>query len=161
MGIITGELIRLDATLNDKESVIEYLVTTMKNQNRITDREKLLEDIYIREEEASTSMGLGIALPHAKSEAVTQTSVVFLRLDHTISWNTDNDIQLIFGIFVPIENTDNEHLKILAHLARKLMSQDFREQLLAAQTVEECQDLLQSLNKEKKDEEVINNERER
>lgn len=146
MEIITDKLIQLDVTLDSKESVINHITSILMSQNRIGDKEKLIEDIYMREEEASTSMGIGIAIPHAKSVAVNQASVVFLRLNRKIDWNTDNDVQMIFGIFVPAQNVDNQHLKILSSLARKLANQEFREELLNVQTQAECEKLLKTLN---------------
>lgn len=146
MEIITDELIQLDIELLDKESVVDYIANILLEQNRITDSNQLIFDIYQREEEASTSMGLGIAIPHAKSSAVTNASVVFLRLNQPIEWNTDKDVRMVFGIFVPAENIDNQHLKILSSLARKLANQPFRDELLSIQTQLECKELLQTIN---------------
>lgn len=154
MEIITKDMIQLDVDLEGKESVINHLANLMNQYDRISNKEKLLEDIYLREEETSTSMGLNVALPHAKSTAVIKPSVVFLRLKHKINWDTDDNVKMVFGIFIPIKNTDNEHLKILAQLARKLMDPEFREELLNAKSKEECKLLLDSLNKTLSDEEV-------
>lgn len=146
MEIITDELIQLDVELLDKKAVIDYIANILLEQNRATDKVQLIFDIYQREEEASTSMGLGIAIPHAKTSSVTNASVVFLRLNQPIEWNTDKDVQMVFGIFVPAENIDNQHLKILSSLARKLANQPFRDELLNIQTQIECKELLQTIN---------------
>ncbi|WP_368646202.1 PTS sugar transporter subunit IIA [Alkalibacterium putridalgicola] len=154
MEIITKDMIQLDVDLEGKEAVINHLVNLMNQHDRITDKEKLIEDIYLREEETSTSMGLSVALPHAKSAAVIKPSVVFLRLKNKINWDTDDNIMMVFGIFIPVKNTDNEHLKILAQLARKLMDPEFREKLLNTKSKANCKLLLDSLNKTITNEEV-------
>lgn len=146
MGIITHELIELDVDLKSKDSIINYIVDTLKKHTRIDDKDQLLTDIYEREEEASTSMGFKVAIPHAQSLPVLESSVVFLRLKDEADWNEDTDVRLIFGIFVPKSNADNSHLKILAKIARKLASEEFRNKLLEVETVEECEKLLQSIN---------------
>ncbi|MDE1549310.1 PTS sugar transporter subunit IIA [Jeotgalibaca caeni] len=146
MEIIAEEFIQLDVSLKDKDAVIAYITDLLKNKKRIDDPAQLKRDILLREEEASTSMGLAIAIPHAKSVAVKETTVVFLRLNPSIQWNSDAGIQMIFGIFVPAENVENQHLKILSSLARKLANENFREQLLQVPTPTACKDLLQALN---------------
>lgn len=154
MEVISQELIELDINIETKDRVIEYAAKKMTEFKRINDKEKLIEDIYLREEEASTSMGLGVAIPHAQSSAVLEASVVFIRLKNEINWNDDKDVRLVFGIFVPSENVDNTHLKILAQIARKLASEDFRNQLLTIQTVEECAKLLESINNQLNEEQT-------
>ncbi|MGX6979302.1 PTS sugar transporter subunit IIA [Vagococcus elongatus] len=146
MEIITEDLIYLDIELVSKEEIIDCLADILIKQNRITDKYQLIADIYHREEEASTSMGLGIAIPHTQSNSVLEASVVLIRLKRKIEWNEDKDVQIIFGIFVPVENIDNQHLKILSKLARQLTNQGFREQLLRVQTPEECRRQLEGLN---------------
>lgn len=146
MDVISQELIDLDIKIQSKERVIEHAADKMLEFNRTNDVEKLIEDVYLREEEASTSMGFGVAIPHAQSTAVTEASVVFMRLNEGIDWNEDKDVQLIFGIFVPSENVDNTHLKILAQIARKLVNEEFRNYLMTVETVEECEKLLESIN---------------
>lgn len=146
MEIITEELIQLDVSLTDKDGVIDYIIALLNRKGRTDDPLQLKKDILLREEEASTSMGLAIAIPHAKSTAIKESSVVFLRLDPSIEWNTDVGIKMIFGIFVPAENVENQHLKILASLARKLANHEYREKLLHVITPIACKELLQALN---------------
>jgi len=147
MAIISEDLILLDYDIDNKDNVIEFLVDRMQKTNRITNGEILTNDVYLREEEASTSMGFGVAIPHAQSSSVLESSVVFIRLKNDITWNDDKGIRLIFGIFVNESNPDNTHLKILAKLARKLVQEEFRERLLEVKSTKECQDLLESINK--------------
>lgn len=146
MNVISQKLIELDIDIQNKDQVIEYISDLMAENSRANDKEKLIKDIYLREEEASTSMGFGVAIPHAQSSAVLEASVVFIRLKDEIDWNEDKDVRLVFGIFVPSENVDNTHLKILAQIARNLVNEDFRNQLLTVKTGKDCEYLLESIN---------------
>ncbi|GGP07821.1 MULTISPECIES: PTS sugar transporter subunit IIA [Oceanobacillus] len=146
MEIIREEFIKLDINLENKKEVIDYIANLLINSNRVRDKGLLLKDVYLREEEASTSMGLGIAIPHAKSLSVKEPTVVFLRLNESIKWNEDKDIKMIFGIFVPAENVDNQHLKILSSLSRKLTDEQYREALLKVKSIKDSERLLQGLN---------------
>jgi len=144
--VITADLIELDVELHNKFDVINYIVKKMDVLHRTTDKSKLLEDIFLREKEGPTSMGLGVAIPHAQTDSVTAPSVIFIRLKKDIDWNDDSNIRLIFGICVPTSNSDNQHLKILAKISRNLLNEDFRSQLLTANTSEECEKILNKIN---------------
>lgn len=146
MEIIREEFIKLDINLKNKKEVIDYIANVLIKSNRARDKGSLLNDVYLREEEASTSMGLGIAIPHAKSLYIKEPTVVFLRLKEAIKWNEDKNIKMIFGIFVPIENVDNQHLKILSSLSRKLADEQYREALLKVKSIKDSERLLQGLN---------------
>lgn len=144
--IIREDFINLDVSLNNKEEVIDFIGDILYSYGRITDKNALLKDMYMREEEASTSMGLGIAIPHAKSLAVKVSTVVFLRLETPIAWNDDTGINMVFAIVVPAKNIDNEHLKILSTLSRNLANESFRGQLLNAANKAESKKLLEGIN---------------
>lgn len=146
MEVISQDLIELDIDLSTKKSIISYIVDKMGKQNRAGNVENLEKDIYLRESEASTSMGFGVAIPHAQSDSVLEASIVFLRTKEEICWGNDKDVRMIFGIFVPSSNPDNQHLKLLAKLARRLVSDEFRNELLKIDTVEECERMLQEIS---------------
>lgn len=144
--IITADLIELDIELQGKLDVINYIVKKMDDLRRTSDKNKLLEDIFIREKEGPTSMGLGVAIPHAQTDSVTVPSVIFIRLKKDIDWNDDSNIRLIFGICVPTSDSNNQHLKILANISRNLLNEDFRNQLLTINTSKECEKILSKIN---------------
>ncbi|MDD6467377.1 MAG: PTS sugar transporter subunit IIA [Erysipelotrichaceae bacterium] len=141
MDLINDNLILLNSDCSNKDETITLLANTLNEQNRLFDKDQYIKDVYNREEELPTSMGLGIAIPHAQSIGVSKTSLVFIRTKSPILWNND-EVRMIFGIAVPKENKDNEHLKILSKLARKLMDEDFRAQLLNENDKEVCANLL-------------------
>jgi fructose-specific phosphotransferase system IIA component len=140
--LINEQLILLDIDLKSKEEVLNNIAFLLEKDNRLNSTELFIRDVYLREEELSTSMGLNMAIPHAKSEGVKATSLVFLRLKNEITWNEDDKVKYIFGIAVPKENEDNIHLKILSNLARKLINKEYVEYLAEIEDKQKCVELL-------------------
>lgn len=143
MSIINEELIEIDVNLSTKDEVITHFADILDAQKRLCNKDLFIRDIYKREEEMSTSMGLGVAIPHTQSDSVKDPSLVFIKLKNPIGWNTDNNVRLIFGIAVPKGGKQNEHLRILSGLARKLMNDDFRDQLAHVEDKEDCLKILE------------------
>ena len=146
--IITSDLIDLDIELHDKTMVLNHIIKKMNEHNRTNDKNKLLEDILLREGEGPTSMGFGVAIPHAKSDSVLKPSVIYLRLKEEIDWNEDNNIKMIFGICVPVSSSGDQHLKILANISRSLLNEDLRRELLNVKSTEKCEQILSTINDE-------------
>jgi fructose-specific phosphotransferase system IIA component len=132
----------LDIDLKSKEEVLNNIAFLLEKDNRLNSTELFIKDVYLREEELSTSMGLNMAIPHAKSEGVKATSLVFIRLKNEITWNEEDKVKYIFGIAVPKDNEDNIHLKILSNLARKLINKEYVEYLAEIEDKQKCVELL-------------------
>ncbi|WP_159061042.1 PTS sugar transporter subunit IIA, partial [Streptomyces hygroscopicus] len=90
-----------------------------------------------REEQGTTGLGEEIAIPHAKTDAVTAPVVGFARSPEGIEWGAPDGTKarLVFMIAVPEAAAGDEHLRILARLSRTLMAAEFRERLLGAADV--------------------------
>lgn len=146
MRLIEEELIEINASLKTKEKVIEKFCDLLFEKGRVTEKEGFVEDVFTRENEMSTSMGLGIAIPHAQSNYVKYPSLVFIKLDEPITWKDDSNVEMIFGIAVPKESGSKDHLRILSTLARKLMDTDFREELSNITSKQEGQKVLNFLD---------------
>ena len=106
MSIINEELIEIDANLNNKEEVITHFAEILDDQKRLSNKDLFIHDVYEREEEMSTSMGLGVAIPHTQSDSVKDPSLVFIKLKNPIDWNTDNNVQLI--LVLPYQKATNK-----------------------------------------------------
>jgi fructose-specific phosphotransferase system IIA component len=119
--IITENLIALDVKLTDKAAVIDEIANMLAANSRLVDRETYIKDVYEREEIVPTGIGDLIAIPHARSAAVSRSSLVYLRLAAPIQWTEEEEARFIFGIAVPEDNVDNLHLKILSTVAKKLL----------------------------------------
>ena len=119
--IITESLIVLDVVLTDKAAVINKVADLLAANSRLDDRELYIKDVYDREAMVPTGIGDLIAIPHARSAAVSKSSLVYLRLSSAIRWSDEEEARYIFGIAVPEDNVDNLHLKILSTVAKKLL----------------------------------------
>lgn len=119
--IINEDLIALDIELNDKAEVIHEIARLLVANSRLKDYETYIKDVYEREEIVPTGIGDLIAIPHARSAAVSKSALVYLRLTSAIRWSDDEDARFIFGIAVPEDNVDNLHLQILSTVAKKLL----------------------------------------
>ncbi|MCO7202253.1 fructose PTS transporter subunit IIA, partial [Microbacterium sp. CnD16-F] len=136
--IITAELVSIDEPLGaDKRAVIDALARRVAAQGRATDGARLADDAWAREEKDETGLPGGIAIPHAKSAAVTQASLAFARLNPGVDFGAeDGGADLVFLIAAP-DTAAEEHLAVLSKLARSLMRDDFTAGLRAASTADE------------------------
>lgn len=100
-----------------------------------------------REEVVSTAIGYSVAIPHGESDAVKDTFVACLKLNHPLQWD-EEQVNLIFMIGVPLASRNAEHLRILAMLSRHLIKADFRQQLQDAKTSEAFYDCISVLEEE-------------
>ncbi|MET0736127.1 MAG: fructose-specific PTS transporter subunit EIIC [Microbacterium sp.] len=130
---ITPELVSLDVGLGaDKQAVIRSLAARVVAQGRATDAEALYADAWAREQKDETGLPGGIAIPHAKSAAVTVPSLAFARLSPGVDFGAgDGPADLVFLIAAP-EGAAEAHLAVLSKLARSLMQDDFTSGLRAA-----------------------------
>lgn len=138
------EHIALDSSPTDKRACIEYLLDLLVDAGRIEDRETALEALLAREEETTTGVGMGIGIPHAQTDAVSEPSVAFTRSEEGIDFGSmdGEPARLIFMILVPESGAD-DHLAILSTLSRALMHDEVRDDLYGAETPGEVQDVLQ------------------
>ncbi|WP_404448056.1 fructose-specific PTS transporter subunit EIIC [Microbacterium marinum] len=141
--IITAELVSIDEPLGaDKRAVIEALAQRVAAQGRADDGARLAADAWAREEKDETGLPGGIAIPHAKSAAVTQASLAFARLAPPVDFGApDGGADLVFLIAAP-DTAAEEHLAVLSKLARSLMRDDFTAGLRQATTVDEVVEIV-------------------
>ncbi len=132
MALITTDQVVLDLTGADRHAATRTLAQTLVASGRVTDLETFLADVRAREEQMATGLPGGIGIPHCRSSSVTEPSLVFGRSGDGIDWGAeDGPATLVFLIAAP-EGGGDDHLAILAKLARKLMRTDFREALKQA-----------------------------
>lgn len=136
--LITTDLVALDADFGDSvDSVITNLATLVHDTGRATDIAGLAQPAIDREAKAGTGVPGGVAIPHCRSEAVTEPTLAFARLSRGVDFSgPDGDAQLVFLIAAPAGG-GKAHLKILSKLARALVRKDFLESLRNAPTKEE------------------------
>ncbi|MDQ4501329.1 fructose-specific PTS transporter subunit EIIC [Sinomonas sp. ASV322] len=136
--LISPELVLLDVSLGGSSAdVIRKLAETVVNAGRATAAESLFADAYAREQKTATGVPGGIAIPHCRSEAVTVPTLAMARLSQPVDFGAkDGPADLAFFIAAP-SGADQEHLKLLAKLARSLIKKDFTASLRAASSPEE------------------------
>ena len=145
--IMDENLIEVNLEGSDRDAVIDELIGKLDDSGILSSKETYKEAILAREAEGTTGMGMNIAIPHGKSDAVKRPAVVYGRSIEGIDWNSmdGTDAKLIFMIAVPTESAGDAHLKILQMLSRKLMDNDFRNELLDADSKEGVYALLEEV----------------
>lgn len=140
--LLHPELIKIPMTASTKKDAIRELADLMAANGYLNNQDEYLMEVYKREALGSTGVGMSIAIPHGKSKAVNEPCVAYGYSEPGIDFQaSDGPAHLIFLIAVP-EKADNQHLKILAQLSRRLMHQEVREELRKAAT---AQEVLQAL----------------
>ena len=143
--LITTELVILDADQGTESSaVIRALAATIAEQGRANSADGLAAAAIAREEKTPTGVPGGIAIPHARTEAVTEPSLAMARLNPPVDFGAkDGPADLVFMIAAP-EGAGKDHLKLLSKLARSLVKKDFVASLRAAATEQEIVDLVET-----------------
>jgi fructose PTS system EIIA component len=141
--LISTSLVDLDVTAPDKDAATRRLADLMHAEGRVTDLDAFLADVRAREAQMPTGLEGGIGIPHARSAAVTEPTVAFGRSTTGVDYGaSDGPAQLIFLIAAPSGGGD-EHLKVLAALARRLVHASFKEALLQARDAQDVVDLFE------------------
>lgn len=145
--IISPELIKPHLSGETRDDIIDEMIQTLSRKGMLLSESGFKQAILNREQQGTTAIGMNIAIPHGKSEAVRKPSVAFGIKRSGVDWNSldGSDAKLIFMIAVPKERGGNQHLKILQMLSRKLMDDSYRKQLLSVQTKEEVYKLLDEI----------------
>jgi len=141
--LIPATHISLSDAPAEKEACIEYLLDLVVESGRVEDRERALDALLERESETTTGVGMGIGIPHAKTDAVNRPSLAFVRSEAGVDFGSmdGEPATLVFMILVP-EAGGEEHLDILSSLSRALMHDDVRDRLHAAEDEATVQDVL-------------------
>ncbi|WP_440694049.1 PTS fructose transporter subunit IIABC [Clavibacter nebraskensis] len=131
--LITNRLVLLDADLGaDREHAVRTLAERVVAEGRATDADALFADAWDRESKTATGMGGGLAIPHCRSAAVTEATLVMARPAPTVDFGApDGPADLVFFIAAP-DGADQEHLVLLSRLARSLIKPEFVEALRSA-----------------------------
>ncbi|WKV15850.1 fructose-specific PTS transporter subunit EIIC [Janibacter limosus] len=142
MALITESRVVLDLTAPDRHAATRTPAETLVATGRSTDLEGFLEDVRAREEVMATGLPGGIGIPHARSAAISEPSLVFGRSSEGIDWGAkDGPATLIFLIAAP-EGGGEAHMQVLPKLAKALMDKTFRAALEAATSESEVVDIV-------------------
>jgi PTS system fructose-specific IIC component len=133
-GYLTEQTVKVALDARDKETAIREMAELLARTGKVADLDELVATALRREEQGTTGLGEEIAIPHAKTDAVTAPVVGFARSAEGVEWGSldGTKARLVFMVSVPEAAAGDEHLRILALLSRKLMDPGFRERLIAA-----------------------------
>lgn len=141
--LLETKQIFLQEKVNSKEEVLAFIANKATALNIATNAESVLSGLQKREAEGSTGMENGIAIPHVQSEAILQAKLIVVQLAEGIDWPAmdGKPTDFVISILVP-EGNSNEHLDILSSLSRRLMNQEFIDNLKASPSEAEIKELL-------------------
>lgn len=147
--LLKKESIMLGGSPKNKSEAIDMLVELQVKGGNIADKDEYKKGILAREEKGSTAVGEGIAIPHAKSEAVKAPSLAAMTVPEGVDYEAldDEPSNLLFMIAAP--NDGDVHLEVLSRLMTILMDEDFRAKLLAAKDKDEFLKVIDDMENEK------------
>lgn len=147
--LLKKDSIMLGGSPKSKSEAIDLLVELQVKGGNIADRDEYKKGILAREAKGSTAVGEGIAIPHAKSEAVKAPSLAAMTVLEGVDYEAldDEPSNLLFMIAAP--NDGDVHLEVLSRLMTILMDENFREQLLHAKDKDEFLNIIDDMEKEK------------
>lgn len=150
MEIINETHIFLNEALANQQAVLEFLATTAVNLGIANDQQKVYNSLFAREKEGTTGMLEGFAIPHAKDSTIKEASILIVKLNQAVEWESLDGIptDFIIALFIPDEEASTTHLKLLSQIARMLMRKDFRTELKEINTQERIAQVINSNLKE-------------
>ena len=136
--ILSKESIALGQKATDKQGVLESMVDLMAASGKISDRKLYLDAVMAREEEGTTGVGGGIAIPHGRCSGVREAGLAAMTIDGGVEFEAldGNPVDILFLIAAP-ESSGNVHLEILSKLAMMLMDEKFVADLKSAKNADE------------------------
>lgn len=136
--LLSVESISLNGTCGSKKEALDTMVALMAKSGKIADVETYRKGVYAREEESTTGIGEGIAIPHCKSDAVKAPGLAAMVVKDGVDFDAldGEKVHLIFLIAAP-NTKDNVHLDVLSKLSVLLMDEGFTAKLKNAETVDE------------------------
>lgn len=143
--------VSLTAAPGSKSEALDMAVDLMVRSEKISDRDAYRAQVYLREEESTTGIGEGIAIPHGKCDAVKKPGLAAMVIKDGVEFESldDEPVTLLFLIAAP-NTEDNVHLDVLSKLSVMLMDEDFTAALRNAQSVDEFMDIIDKADQEKK-----------
>jgi len=148
--LIKNDTIILELESIKKEDVLDELINKLDEAGRLNDKQEYKKEILKRESEGTTGIGEGVAIPHAKTSAVKTPSIAFGRSKDGIDFDSlDGEPTHLFFMIAASKGAHNDHLKTLQKLSTFLMDENFRKELLIADTKKEILDIIDKKQIEK------------
>ena len=144
--------ISLDLAPGSKSEALDMAIDLMVKSGKINDREAYKKQVYLREEESTTGIGEGIAIPHGKCDAVDKPGLAAMVIKNGVDFDSldGEPVTLLFLIAAP-NTEDNVHLDVLSKLSVLMMDEEFSKSLRQAKSVEEFLAIIDKADDEKPD----------
>ncbi|WP_404350397.1 fructose-specific PTS transporter subunit EIIC [Sutcliffiella horikoshii] len=147
--LLTTDTVTLQLRSSNKSDVIKELIDSLDCAGKLADKQKYEEAILAREAQSTTGIGEGIAIPHAKTDAVKTPAIAFGVAKDGVDYESlDGQPSQLFFMIAASAGANNEHLETLSRLSSMLMDSEFRNALLAAPSKEEVIRLIDNKEKE-------------
>ncbi len=151
--LVTQDTINLSLKSTQKLDVVEELVSVLDAAGKLTNRSDFKAEILKREQQSTTGIGDGIAIPHAKTKAVKQAAIAFGRSKDGVNYESlDGQPAHLFFMIAATEGANNTHLEALARLSTILMKDEARKKLLEAKSETEVLNIIDSYDEEDEEE---------
>ena len=153
--LLAAESINLNGTPAGKTEALNQCIDLMTKSGKIADVETYRKGVFAREEEGTTGIGMGIAIPHCKSDAVTKAGLAAMVVKDGVDFESldGTPAKIIFLIAAP-NTEDNVHLQVLSKLSVMLMDEQFTNSLINAGSVDEFLNIIDSAEKAKDEKEA-------
>lgn len=153
--LLAAESINLNGTPAGKTEALNQCIDLMAKSGKIADVETYRKGVFAREEEGTTGIGMGIAIPHCKSNAVTKAGLAAMVVKDGVDFESldGTPAKIIFLIAAP-NTEDNVHLQVLSKLSVMLMDEQFTNSLINAGSVDEFLNIIDSAEKAKDEKEA-------
>lgn len=136
--LLDKKSIQLNGQANDKKDALDKMVALMAASGKLNDVETYRKGVYAREEESTTGIGEGIAIPHCKSDAVSAPGLAAMVVPEGVEFDSlDGQPANLFFLIAAPNTEDNVHLDVLSRLSVLLMNEDFTRGLREAKSVDE------------------------
>lgn len=146
--LLDDRSILLDGRVADKKAALDQMVELMDASGKLRDKETYRQGVYAREQEGSTGIGEGIAIPHCKSDAVIKPGLAAMVVKDGVEFESlDGQPAHLFFLIAAPNTEDNVHLDVLSRLSVLLMDEDFTNKLRQAASVSEFKQIIEDAEK--------------
>lgn len=141
--LLTEATVTMTVSGSGKTEAIGELAKLLDGAGKLADVQRFMEAVLRREDQGTTGIGDGIAIPHAKSSAVKEAAIAFGKSEKGVDFASldGKPVHLIFMIAAP-EGADNQHLEALSRLSELLMKKEVREGLMKASSPDEVLEVI-------------------
>lgn len=144
MGLDIQKSILVDVSANNQKDVFTLISNEAVNKGYAQDSNLLIDALNNRENEGTTGMMDGFAIPHAKSDTIKMPALIIFKLVNGVEWNSmdGKQIDFVISLLIPEEEKSTTHLQLLSKVARLLMKEEVKKLLKKAKSDSEIDDIL-------------------